>query len=318
MSNASRSAARTINLKTCAIVVTHNPDTQQLRHLVEVLHGQTDFALIVDNGSQWDHEALIRAIHEDKLARFQVLRLDENTGVAAGHNRGIAWARERGFSRVLLLDQDSMPAPEMAMRLLEALDCLTREGLRVAALGPRYVDNYTGHSSPFVRFGKLAIKRTYCITQQSGQFVETDFLITSGCLIPMSVIDDVGLMDEGLFIDHVDTDWMLRAKHKGYRTFGVCDAEMRHSLGDGTMRFWFLRWRMVPLHSPERHYYMFRNSLHLFRRPYAPRQWIIIDIVRLMYIAVFYPIFAPDRLRRIKLMLKGIWHGLLGMQGSLR
>jgi len=53
--------------------------------------------------------------------------------------------------------------------------------------------------------------------------LETDMLIASGCLIPADVLRDVGLMDDALFIDHVDTDWCMRARARGYRLLGVCE-----------------------------------------------------------------------------------------------
>ena len=46
-------------------------------------------------------------------------------------------------------------------------------------------------------------------------------LISSGCLIPLSAIDTIGEMDEELFIDHVDTDWFLRAKSLAHESLAL-------------------------------------------------------------------------------------------------
>jgi len=68
----------------------------------------------------------------------------------------------------------------------------------------------------------------------------------------------VGLMDEDLFIDHVDSEWCFRAKAKGFQLFGVGGAAMTHALGERRKEIWFLRRRIVTLHKPFRYYYIFR------------------------------------------------------------
>lgn len=300
----------------CAIVVTYHPDMAVLGDLLSATCPQVGSMVIVDNGSPKHIVSWLRG--QVGTANIFVIPLPGNLGVGAAHNRGIAWARQHGFSHVLLMDQDSIPARDMVQQLHDALEQLGNHNTLIAGIGPSYIDSYTGTRSSFVRFGLISIKKVDNEQQEMGGIIETDFLISSGSLIPMKVFDNVGLMDEGLFIDHVDTEWVLRAKSRGYTIYGAYNAVMRHSLGNATLRFWFLRWRNVPLHSPERHYYIFRNSLVLFRRPYAPRQWIINDIVRLGYIAVFYPIFAPQRIKRIAMILKGIWDGLHRVQGPLK
>jgi rhamnosyltransferase len=93
---------------------------------------------------------------------------------------------------------------------------------------------------------------------------------------------------------------------------------MEHGLGTETFHFWLGRLRSAPLHSPERHYYVFRNSLMLLRMPHASGRWIRNDIVRLIFMAIVFPVFAPDRWHRIRLMARGIRDGLRGVTGPLR
>ena len=305
-------------MRTLAIVLTYHPSAAILQEIFSALLPQTDATLIVNNGGSWDNEPLVKAVHSDFQPRLHFLWLPENFGVAAGHNKGITWARERGFTHILLLDQDSIPARDMVQQLHDALEQLHNHDGLIAGVGPAYIDTHTGTRAPFVRFGLFSIRKVDNEHPGPGGIIEIDHLISSGSLIPMEVFDDVGLLDEGLFIDHVDTEWVLRAKSRGYKVYGIYNALMRHSLGETTLRFWFLRWRSATLHSPERYYYMFRNSLILFRRPYAPLKWVINDIVRLGYIVIFFSIFAPQRIKRIKMILKGVWDGLHQTQGPLK
>lgn len=301
-----------------AVVLTYRPDEDILRRAVVTLCSQVDQIVIVNNGAAWNAEALLDALPDTGRRKIEFIWLDTNVGVGAGHNRGIAWARARGFTHVLILDHDSLPGADTVRHLVAALDRLDAQGIPVAAVGPRCVDRYTGYDSAFVRLDGWKLKQVFCDAAQTGEMLETDFIISSGALIPMAVLDEIGDMNEGFFIDHVDTEWIFRAKARGYRCYGVCDAVMGHSLGTATLRFWLGRWRNMPIHSPERHYYVFRNSIILLRMPHAPRRWIQSDIVRLISMALVYPVFTPNRWQRVRLMALGIWHGLRGVTGPLR
>jgi rhamnosyltransferase len=235
--------------------------------------------------------------------------------VAVGHNIGIEWAKGQGFSHVLLLDQDSVPAPDMVKLLLDVASKAGDRGERVCAVGPHYFDPVTGYASFFIRFGRLRLQRIHCYTQTGQQPVPVDFLISSGALIPMEALRIVGNMDEGLFVDHVDTEWFLRARSKGFNAYGVCQAQMRHSLGNDTVKIWLGRWYHVPIHSPLRHYYVFRNSAVLYQRNYVPLQWILNDAVRLVSMFAFYSLVTPPRFQHFIMMLKGFWDGLHGRHG---
>ena len=307
----------TLPVRVVAVVLTYYPRLDTLEQVLKAVLSQVDHVLLIDNGSTWYEKELLARVMPDWAARMSVLRLERNEGVASGHNEGIRWAKAHFFSHVLILDQDSLPATHMVARLSNALLVLEARGARVAAVGPRYVDRYTGHCSSFVRFGWLTFMRVPCPTDDPDSVMEVDFLISSGVLIPMAVLEAVGVMDDGLFIDHVDTEWILRARHRGYRTYGACNAFMNHSLGERTIRFWFGRWWTLPAHRPERHYYIFRNSLLLYGRSYMPRRWVMNDLIRLTAMALFYPLFVAPRLVRLRFIARGVAHGLMHRQGAL-
>ena len=301
-----------------AVILTYHPDQGILRQTVASLCPQVDRMLIVDNGRRWDAGALLDVLTDSDKKKIEFIWLEHNIGVGAGHNRGIQWARARGFSHVLIMDHDSVPRPDMVRHLVAALERLDAQGVRVSAVGPRYVDRYTGRMAGFVRLARWRPTRVFCNSARTGELLETDFIISSGSLIPMAVLDKIGAMNEDFFIDHIDTEWILRAKARGYRSFGVCDAIMEHSVGYTTFRIWVGRWRNTPLHSPERNYYLFRNSISLYQMPHAPWLWILYDIVRLVALAVVYPVTAPGSWSRLRFMARGVWHGLRGVRGPLR
>ena len=292
----------------CAVVITYHPDLESLKTLLASLASQVMQIVIVDNGSSESLELF--AASQKHITNLVVLSLGENFGIGHAQNVGIEYAQNSCVDYVALFDQDSCPEPDMIQSLCVAASELQAAGTQLAAVAPCYKDTKGGVLSTFVRVGLFGFKRT-SLVQNSGP-VEADFLISSGSLIPISTIFDIGGVDASLFIDHVDTEWCFRAKAKGYKLFGVPNAIMLHSLGDHRIRFWFLRWRTVPYHSPFRYYYMFRNSIILQRRSYMPLNWKVADLGRCLRAFVFFGLFSSSRGACLKMMLRGLRDGIAG------
>lgn len=302
----SRQASRVI-----AVVVSFRPDLGTLHRLLVAALPQVDGLILVDN------EANLSASDLGVFERaVELLSVPSNEGLAAAQNRGIRRALDTGAGQILLLDQDSVPSAGMVSELVRVSQTLAAGGVRVGAVGPRYTGRMDEEPSRFVRFGRLSFSVTAPAAGASS--VECDFLIASGSLIPAECLRKVGLMDAGLFIDHVDTEWCLRAAAQGYRFFGVAAALMQHGLGERTRRLWFLRSRKVAQHAPFRYYYMFRNSLLLMRRPYAPRAWKRCDRTRLLQILIFFGLLSGPRRLHLRMMLRGARDGWRGLQGPMQ
>lgn len=288
-----------------AVVVTYQPPLKALEQLLDALAPQITSVVVVDNGSDFDLAAWNR---ERVTPAVALLRLGENLGIAAAQNVGIQWARKRRAEFVLLMDQDSVPAPDMVEKLVSAI----AKQSSPAAVGPRYLDERQDNPPPFIRIRNFTLERCACATEDS--VVSVDYLISSGCLIPMSVLDKVGCMRDDLFIDYVDIEWGLRARHHGFQSYGVCGAHMQHSLGDQPIKF---LGKNIPLHSPLRHYYHFRNAVFLYKEQWVPLNWKLVDAWRLCLKYVFYALFAKPRLAHLRMMTLGVWHGLRGKCGEL-
>jgi rhamnosyltransferase len=296
-------------MSTAAIVVTYRPDVSALEG-VRALARQVEHIVVADNGSGKESSSFFDGLPgKDAI----VLQLAGNLGVAAAHNAGITRARALGASHVLLLDQDSVPAPDMVPTLLEAEARLLAQGVKVAAVGPVYYDQRVGKAWPFYRLSALGMKGQHCA---GAETVPCDFLISSGSLIRLAVLDEIGGMNDGYFLEHVDTEWALRAKSRGFALFGVCGAKMLHSLGDDAVSV-PLTGRRVQLYQPYRGYYLFRNAVLLWRQPFARMPWKLNELKRLTLRLVFFSLMVPPRLERLRYMVLGLWHGLRGKSGPL-
>jgi rhamnosyltransferase len=293
-----------------AIVVTYEPDLGKLDLLYQKICTQVSGLVVVDNGSSTEVVSWLQS--RDVPIAYEVIALGDNKGIAFAQNTGMRHAKAAGTDYIVLFDHDSEPNADMVTMLLNAIKHKQADGRKVAAAGPRYRDSRQHSLPPFVRIEGLRLKRIECADHN---IVEVDYLIASGCLIPIKTLDQVGLMRDDLFIDYVDTEWGLRAKTLGFQSFGVCDAHMNHSLGGTPISF---RGKVHPLHHPSRHYYQFRNAVRLYQERDLPLSWKLVDGYRMLRQYIFYSIFAKPRFRHWRMMTRGVWHGLTRKSGPLR
>jgi rhamnosyltransferase len=295
----------------CAICVTYNPNLSVFQAAISAAVSQVARVYVIDNGSKdpFDH---ILANYENVEGHF----LYENKGIAAGFNLGIQLARKAGYSYVLLLDQDSIPPKGMVGRYLDVMLEQSVNDCCVAAIGPRYRSPETGQISSFVRFNWF--RNSYYGGSGEHLVISADFLISSGSFYELAVFDKVGLFDEKLFIDHVDTEWFQRAASQGYRCFGVWDVTMTHSLGESAVCLWFLRWRSQPIHKHFRLYYIYRNSFLMYKMTHISFKWISGDVIRLCRMALIYLIFSRERREALQWIIRGSRDGILGVSGKCK
>lgn len=291
-----------------AVYVTYQPDLEVLDNSLKNLQSQVSAITLVDNNSL--NILGIRALSE-KYPTLTVISLPSNYGLGKAQNTGIKHAISKEASQILLMDQDSIfqhgAVAKLSLNLLHL-----GSNCKVAAVGPQYTLDNKIATPPFVRCYWFYLGRVSKRELEANPAVETDFLISSGTLIETKALRTIGLMDEELFIDHVDTEWCLRARSHDYRLYGIRDAHMQHSLGERTYRIWLGRWRNLPQHKAFRYYFTYRNSLLLARRPYTPIKWCTADFSRLVVMAIFCLLTPGQRLQSIWMAMRGIADGIRG------
>lgn len=297
-----------MNTKICAVIVTYNPDFDVLFNNLEAVLNQVDKVFIVDNGSLIDLKKII--CNNNKI---KCLCLGVNKGVANGFNKGIKTAKDNGYEYVILLDQDSCLPIGALSDFKNILNKQKRLCVKIAAIGPRFRDIKTGKKSSFVRFNWFF--NVYDRGLDNLPLVPADFLISSGSFYSLEIFDEVGMFKEELFIDHVDTEWCHRATNLGFKFLGVRDVIMDHSMGEGSVNLWCLRWFNQPIHKPFRLYYITRNSILLYRMPHVPVKWISGDLLRLVRILLVYVFFSSQRVAAIRWYFRGLLDGLRKVTG---
>ncbi len=295
-------------MRILAVAVTYNPDTALFGKALQSVAAQVQGLAVVDNGSANAEE--IRPLVSAVGAHF--LPNEQNIGIAAAQNQGIDFARTTGFSHILLLDQDTVLTPGVVADLSTNLAVLEEQHGRVAAIGPAYFEVNSQQQTRAYRTHGLHLSRISL--GSATQPVESDSIIASGSLIPLTVLDKVGGFREDLFIDLVDVEWCFRARAAGYRSFLSPTARVDHLLGSGTVK---LGSRQIAVHVPLRNYYWVRNALWLARQPYTPLAWRLYFISRCLAFLGTYPALADKKAQRLRLMARGIRDSLASRLGPL-
>ena len=280
-----------------AIIVTYNSDLIRLNATLESLSQQAHI-VVCDNSEDAQSVASIKALA--KRLNIYYLPMPSNVGVAAAQNAGILFSKQFSPKYFLLMDDDSIPAPDLISSLLYAYHKLSSRGVSVGSVGARAFDP-----------NGIDVSTTKASNNEFDKCVN---MMNSGALIPSVAIDDVGLMDESLFIDCVDFEWGWRAQQKKYELYLVNAAVIEHLLGDKSFQFLGIR-KGVP--SPIRHYYQFRNILNMLFKNYVPIRWRIKQFFFLFMKLLFFSVFVKPRLSRLTFMLRGVRDWALRKKGRI-
>jgi rhamnosyltransferase len=285
---------------TCAVMVTFHPtqDAERAIAAAQVACGQV---FIVDNtGGRKLPEALLGFADAGCCIRQN----SRNLGIGAGINLGVKDAAAKGYTRALLLDQDSVVEESIARELGEIYDG-SKTG-PIAAVGARYHDQYTQSES--ARHGR-----------RISDFVRIVKAIqTSGSLIDVETFTKLGGYREDLFMDDVDHEFCLRAGVKGHVVLQTDKVLFHHALGKMSQHRFFLKTWSTFNHSPSRHYYMTRN-LVLLAREYgkAEPRWITLGIWNRFKALIKALVWEDEKTAKLTASVLGLWHGVLGRTGPL-
>ena len=288
--------------RSCAIIVTYNPDITALLKLVGQLKKETDF-IIVDNGTL-DIPDIEESINVYDQCR-EIICLKKNEGLAKALNTGIHWCLKEEYDFVFLFDQDSSLCDLFVNRMINAFfDASSETGKNIAAMGPRIINPQTMRQTSFKLFNRFIFRSDRKLSDKAPHYV-ADFLITSGTLLVLKTIEFIGDMKASYFIDNIDLEWCFRAKSKGYELVGTDEAVLYHAIGERSSSP-IVRSGLMAQHNPTRSYYSSRNRVHLYGVDYSPAGWKYRDIVRFAAKTVWLLITSPQRKEYCKNIFLGI------------
>lgn len=212
----------------CSVVVVTYNSLRTLEGCIEsVLRtmGPNDELIVVDNAST---DGTAEVLHGLKGAdrRLKVALNRENLGFSAGSNAGLRIATGE---YLVLLNPDTIVTPGWLTRMKQPFQDPT-----VGAVGPTadYVaglQKYQLYLPSTAHAGHTPDQlATLLAARNAGRTVETKLLIGFCLMAPRRVWEDVGLLDEELFLGNDDLDLSWRLRLAGYRLVVATDAFVHH------------------------------------------------------------------------------------------
>ena len=300
MATAQRAEDEIAELNVISVVVCFNPDVKRVSELCKELLASGSDVVLVDNTESSD-------LGQVASPGCELIATGENNGIAYAQNIGIRRAAGSGADAIALFDQDSKIGPGF----LQALIAPLRKG-EPRVVSPVLLDEARGVELPATRLRRFGLPMDV-YSMDKAERSAVDIVIASGSVATKEVFDLVGLMDEQLFIDHVDTEWCLRCRAKGIPIEVVPSAVMKHSIGSGALE---IGATTVLLHDPTRCYYQVRNSLLLFRMAHIPFLFALRETAAILWNRVLLLFHVEDRSSYVAALGDGILDGVRGVGGK--
>ena len=284
-----------------AIIVTYNGSIKNIKKLADDLRRQGAHHVVVDNGSSditFDND-------------INVLRQDTNLGIAKAQNIGVEYCIAHGADIIVFFDQDSVINEHFINNLIEPI---IKQKTKISA--PTYVDIEGLFHYPIMKVSnKGFVKKHYFDYKNEIQNFTTNTVISSGMAVNAILFQEVGLFNEELFIDYVDTEWCLRCHSYGYTCFVNTNLKMLHSIGDYSIKFGSFR---VPVHSANRRYYRVRNSFLLLRMKHIPKLLCIREVSHFLIHQAVILFYQKKHIKKYTYFaFLGIFHGINNKGGVL-
>jgi len=201
-------------------------------------------AIVVDNGP--DPHTL--AARLNGMPFVDLIVSPTNVGFSAGANAGIERALDGGADYVLLLNNDTLVAPDFLEPLVELCESRTNVGI----VGPKvyYYGTYrlySGGGWPR-RWLPLLVRQLHTagLEESTGEVVVTPqrvgYIWGQAMLIRRAVLEKVGLLDTHFFMYYEDCDLCRRATEAGYELYFVPKSRIWHRVAIGTQGNEWRRW----------------------------------------------------------------------------
>jgi GT2 family glycosyltransferase len=306
----------------CIVLVNWNGKKDTLECLASLQ--KVDYKLfsvvVVDNGST---DGSVEAIRE-AFPRTVIFQTGENLGFAGGNNVAIKWALGKPFKWILLLNNDTIVAPDILRAFMETAGQypdakifgakMYRYGTErtLDHLGGRWVEE----RAEFESIGMLEV--------DNGRFEESqsvDYVCGAALLMHREVPETIGLLEPRFFLFWEETDFCYRARRKGFDVRTAPQAKVWHKVSASfvggkphTNYFWW-RSRLLWLErnlAPEGRARIMRERV----RPdliKAARHFLLLTLRRLVQKQ------TPERRQKAKRLLAGLvgaCHYYLGRFGN--
>lgn len=251
--------------------------------------------IVIDNGSPNDTpEKLL-----EEFPDIHLILSKENLGFAGGNNLGVKIAKGK---YCLFINNDTEVEPDFLEALVERLESNPDIGM----LSPKIKFHHTPDTiqyAGYTPFNRITLRQHLIGFRQKdrGQFDKGGYTFAghgAAMMVPMSVIQEVGMMAELFFLYYEEHDWCERIKMAGYKAYYEPKSTVWHKESISTGK-----------ESPLKAYYITRNRILFARRNVRKSfKWLTI-----LYLFTMVPLnFSIRYLKNRQFdLFKAAWKGML-------
>lgn len=281
-------------MKVIAGIVLYNPNIERLKLNIEAIQNQVCKIILYNNNSKFN-------IDDDILKFNNVILINGETNIGiSGALNYIAKKYNEEYDWMLTLDQDSI-CPENLISEYKKylnLDCIGMLTLRAE-------DLRRGTPKPLEK--KLEyVKRT----------------ITSGSLVNLKILNNLGYFDEYMFIDYVDYEYCQRLLTNNYKILKLNYMLLNQEFGESIPSYTFIKIgrlfhiknsyfnevHYITGYSKERIYFSLRNAIYMARKYDELSLLHEMGVILLWFFERL--LIEPNKLVNLIFGIKGIFHGM--------
>lgn len=261
-----------------AIVLNWNDKVATARCLESLL--QSDYPALrlycVDNGSE---DGSLEEL-PPRFPQVTFVATGANLYYAGGNNAGMRRALDDGADYILVVNNDTLVAPDMVTQLRRALD----EAPQAGFVGPKIY--YLDHPAVLWSAGGginwwLGLTWHHGLRRPDGPAYarrrSVGYLTGCAIMARRRVLDEIGLLDSDYVLYAEDADWCVRACRAGWDLLYVPEATMWHEVSRSS----------GGAQSAFKVYHKVRSNFRLFRLYARPYHWVTMPFAVLLGAAAY-------------------------------
>ena len=258
----------------CGVTVLYKPSKEVFENIESYIY-DLDKLYLIDNSEKKDEKLENKFINFS--SKIEYIKMNGNEGIAKALNVAKNKAIEENYEWLLTMDQDSKFEKNDFSKMLSLVKI-----------------NFSKETIIFSPFHKTVNK-----SPLNKKVVEKTRVMTSGNLLNLKLVREIGDFDNNLFIDEVDHDFCYRINRSGYKIKVFNEIILKHNLGNIKNYLFFF----VTNHNYIRRYYITRNRLYMISKYPALKieymKLILKDGIKILLI-------EKDKIKKFKMIYLGI------------
>jgi len=256
------------------ILVTYNPDIEELKANLYQIVSQVNKLVVFDN-----HSDNIDEIQKLSISlKFDLILNNHNSGLGVAYNT-VLKRESKKYKYFVTFDQDTL-IPDNTIYRLELI--LENDSL-IGVVGPLY-----SSETSLGEFGKLVKKHV---------------IIQSCALFRMDLYNCIGGFNEQYFIDSIDFEYCLRILSTGYKVIRCHYITIKHNLGNSIPLIGNIDYTS---HNNLRVYYMSRNHWDLTKKYFVKYPFFIMKKNLFFIVDMLKIIFLERDFIKLRFMINGL------------